>query len=227
MIDYEALEATAQGRRFDLLTALLIGLIAIVAAALVLLQSTTDLAASRANAEARLLASSLTTRLIASGTLQTYAATSLQSAALTSMEGSTRQIVGLSSGDAAEGTIGAAMVDAGNRLQAIGAAMGAIPGRDTDLDPYAAYVLGSTIEEMQADLKEQNRQADLADRASAQGNASILGLSLAALGGVLVGLAAVLGSGRAGRSLLAVAWAAAIGATVMLAVAAGLIGPFF
>jgi hypothetical protein len=227
MIDYEAVQKTARGKRFDLFIALLIGLVAVVAAALVVLQTTTGLTGTRANVQARMLASEITTRIIASGTLQTAQLGDIQLASVTSAEGIARGMAALTSGDVVQQAISEAMMSAGSRLQAVAAEMVAVPGRDTPLDEFAARSLATEISELKAMLVEQNRQVDLGIAASNQGNASILGLSLVALGGVLVGLAAVLGSGRAGRSLLVVAWGAALGATVLLAVAAGLIPPLF
>ena len=65
----------------------------------------------------------------------------------------------------------------------------------------------------------QRAQRALADRASGHGNEAVLGLSIVALAGVLAGLAAVLGRGRAGRALLALAYAA-LGLSVLILVVA-------
>jgi hypothetical protein len=223
VIDYETLKETGDGDRFDRLTALLIGLIAVMAALLVVVQTTQSLAEARANAQARRLASEITTRLIVGGTLGSYQGVNGQRALLLSMEGTNRLIVALGSGDAADGLIGEAQVAAGERLLSIAARMAAPPGPDTPLDPYAADVLGAGMGALQPILAEQNRQADLAEEASTRSTLSVMGLSVVALAGVLVGLAAVVGGGRAGRALLALAWVAGIGAAALLVLAAGVL----
>ncbi len=52
--------------------------------------------------------------------------------------------------------------------------------------------------------------------ASADSGASVAGLSVLALAGVLVGLASILGADRAGRATLAMAWLAALVAAALL-----------
>ena len=95
MIDYDALKETTDGGRFHQLNALLIGLIAIVAAMLVVLQTSASLDEARGNAQARRLASELTTRIIATGSLDGYAGVNSQRALLVSLEGNSRALVAL------------------------------------------------------------------------------------------------------------------------------------
>jgi hypothetical protein len=223
VIDYEIVKETGGGARFDRLTALLIGLIAVMAAMLVVVQTTQSLAEARANAEARRLASELTTRIIVAGNLASHQGVNGQRALLLGMAGNNRQIVSLGTGDAADGLIGQAQVAAGERLLGVAARMGATPGADTPLDPYAADVLGDGMAGLQPVLAEQNRQADLAGVASTRSTLSVMGLSVVALAGVLVGLAAVVGAGRAGRALLIIAWLAGAGAAVLLVLASGVL----
>ena len=223
MIDYDALKETQRGERFDRLTALLIGLIAVLAATLVVVETFESLAEDRANANARRLASELTTRIIASGSLDNHRIVNGQRALAVQMEGNARALVGLQTGDAAEVAIGEAQVAAGQRLAEVAERMGAPPGAESPLDSYARDILGSGMNQLFEVLAEQNHQADLADAASTSSNQAVLGLSVVALAGVLVGLAAVLGSGRAGRVLLLVAWIAAVVAATLLVIAAGLV----
>lgn len=222
-VDYDALKETASGGRFERLTALLIGLIAIVAAVLVVIQTTASLDEARGNAVARRLASEITTRLIASGSLQAYGAINGQRALLVSLEGNSRAIVAFGTGDVAQQAIGEAATVAGDRLTSIALAMGATPDEDSPLDPYARMVLAGTTDEILAILERQNAAADAAAVASDRSSRAVMGLSLIALAGVMAGLAAVVGPGRAGRALLLLGWVCAFGAIGLLAVARGLI----
>lgn len=220
-VDYDALKETASGGRFERLTALLIGLIAIVASVLVVIQTTASLDEARGNAEARRLASEITTRLIASGSLQAYAGINGQRALLVSLEGNSRAIVAIGTGDAAQQAIGEAATVAGDRLATIALAMGATPDEDSPLDPYARTVLSGTTADVLVILERQNAAADAAALASERSSRAVMGLSLIALAGVMAGLAAVVGPGRAGRALLALGWICAFGSIGLLAVARG------
>ena len=223
MIDYETLKETSDGHRYDRLTAVLIGLTAVLAAALVTVQMTQSLAEARGNAEGARLASEVTSRIIASGSLQNTQLVNSQRAILLGMDGLARGMVGLQAGDAGQEQIGQADQNASTRLVAIASEMGAVPDDASPLDPYARVVLASTIDEMVAIVDEQNRQKDLANLASTRSSRAVMGLSVLALAGVLVGLAAVLGGGRAGRALLLLAWIAAAWATALLVVASGFV----
>lgn len=222
-VDYDALKETTSGGRFERMTALLIGLIAIVASVLVVIQTTASLDEARGNAVARRLASEITTRLIAGGSLAAYGAINGQRALMVSMEGNSRAIVALGAGDAAQQAIGEAATVAGDRLTGIALAMGAAPDDDSPLDPWARAVLSGTTEELLAILERQNAAADAAAVASDRSSRAVMGLSLIALAGVMAGLAAVVGPGRAGRALLALGWVCALGAVGLLALARGLV----
>jgi len=221
--DYDTLKETRRGRRFDHLTALLIGIVAVLAASLAVIQQTQSLTQARAQAQSRRLASELTSRIIASGTLDDYGLVNSQRAVLVTIEGLARSQAALSGTDAAEGPIGQAVTNAGMRVQAMAEAMGVAPGRDGPLDPYATMVLRSTLDDMRLLLAVQRAVTDAGDVASSDGNESVMGLSLVALAGVFTGLAAVVGSGRTGRALLLLAWTCAAGASVLLVLSAGLV----
>lgn len=223
MIDYDTIKQTGDGDRFDRLTALLIGIVAVLAALLVVVQTVESLAEARANANARRLASELTTRIIAGGTLRDHGVVNGQRSLLVSMRGNARQIVSFQTGDLGQGRVGEAEVAAGNRLAEIALRMGATPDDSSPLDPYARSVLATTTDELFAVLEEQNAQADLAGVASSRSSQAVMGLSVVALAGVLVGLAAVVGSGRAGRALLLVAWIAGLSAAALLGLASGVL----
>lgn len=222
-VDYDALKETAAGGRFERWTALLIGLIAIVAAVLVVIQTSASLDEARGNAVARRLASEITTRIIASGSLAAYGAINGQRALMVSMEGNSRGLVALGSGDAGQQAIGEAETVAGDRLTGIALAMGAAPDEDSPLDPFARDMLAGTTDDLFDLLARQNAAADGATLASDRSSRAVMGLSLIALAGVMAGLAAVVGVGRAGRALLVLGWICAFGAIGLLAIARGLI----
>lgn len=221
MIDYDALKETTDGGRFHQLNAVLIGLIAIVAAMLVVLQTSASLDEARGNAQARRLASELTTRIIATGSLDGYAGVNSQRALFVSLEGNSRALVALGTGDAGQQAIGDATVTAGDRLTAIALAMGSVPDEASPLDAYARSVMATTSEQFDAILTEQNAAADAAGIASDKSSRAVMGLSVIALAGVMAGLAAVVGPGRAGRALLLLGWVCASAAVGLLLVAAG------
>ena len=182
------------------------GLIAVIAAALVLIESSAGQDGARADAMSKRLTSDVTTRLVVSaGPFDFRLRKSLQ-ATVVGLEGTSRQLVALEDADPAADAIGAADLRASKRLVEIAAAMGAPPDGSSPLDGYARMTLASTLDEMSAIVVEQNRQRDLADAASARSSQAVLGLSLLALGGVLAGLAALVGSGRAGNVLLLIAY---------------------
>ncbi len=219
----DPLRESAADSRYERLIALLIGLIAIVAAVLVVLQSSASLDEARANSVARRLASELTTRLIASGSLTSYAGINSQRAWLVGMEGNARAIVALNADDAAQRAVAEATVAASARLADIAATMGAAPDETSPLDPFARSVLATTDDELYAILKVQNAAADAAGIASDRSSRAVMGLSLAALAGVMAGLAAVMGPCRSGRALLAMGWICAGGAIGLLLLARGVV----
>ena len=223
MIDCEALKETSRGKRFDRLVALLIGAIAVLAAALVVVQTNESFAEARANAQTRRLAAELTTRIIATGSLANHALLGTQRALLVSMEGASRGMVALQTGDAVGQAIGEAQSNAGTRLGEIAAAMGALPGPTSPLDAYARDVLSTPNDQLFAILDEQIGWAVAAGVASDGSSRAVMGLSLVALAGVLAGLAAVVGSGRTGRALLFLAYASATGAIGLLVIASGVL----
>ncbi len=205
-------------RRFDLLAAVLIGAIAILAAVLAVIQIETGQASTRAQIEAARLTADLSARLQVSGTAQTAAIVDQQEALALSMQATGRGLAALQYGDDGAAAIGEAetqaAADLGTALAATSATSGGAP-----LDSYTAGLLNATTPQLLAELGEQNRQVDLANDAGTRNSRSILGLSLLALAGVLTGLAAVLREGRAGWIALLSAVGMA-GAAELLAVLA-------
>jgi hypothetical protein len=216
VIDLETVQETDDGTWFDRLTALLIGLIAVIAAGLVLVQTTNSLTEARANAQATRLAAESSARLHAGSVFLQNALGALQQAVVLSLEGTSRQIVGLQRDDALEQAKGGADTAAGDRLLGIAQAMGAEPTADGPVDAYVRDLLRDPTGTAAGVVVEQNRQVDLAHDAGDRAGRAVLGLSFIALAGVLVGLTAVLGEGRAGRLTLVMAYLGLGSALVML-----------
>lgn len=216
MIDFEAIKETTDGTRFDRLTALLIGTIAVLAACLAVVQMAQSQAEGRANILTSRITVDLSGRLSASADQETFMIGSSQRAIQLEIDGTSRQIVALDTGDAAADGIGKSDVNAGERLLAIAAEMGTPPAESGPIDAYARHLLVATGEALNAEVTEQNRLVDVANDASNRSSMAVLGLSMVALAGVLVGLAAVVGEGRAGRLTLLMAYLGASAALISL-----------
>jgi hypothetical protein len=206
-------------RRFDLVAALLIGVIAMLAAVLAVIQIETAQASGRAQVEAARLTADISARLEVSTTAQSQVVVEQQEALALAIQGTDRSIVGLQDNDTGSLAVGQAehqaAADLGSALAATSATSGGAP-----LDSYTSGLLTATMQQLVAEVNEQNRQVDLANDAGTRNSRSILGLSFLALGGVLTGLAAVMREGRAGwiALLAAVAMAGAAGLMAVLAV---------
>ena len=206
-------------RRFDLLAAVLIGAIAVLAAVLAVIQVETGQASGRAQIEAARLSADLSARLEVGSVSSGQAILEQQTALMLAMQGTGRQIVGLQLNDDGAAAVGQAEQEAASDLAAALAATSATSG-GTPVDAYTAGLLRDETAQLLAEVTEQNRQVDIANDAGARNTRSILGLSFLALAGVLTGLAAVLREGRAGwlSLVFAVAMTGAAGLLALLAV---------
>ena len=219
MIAPDAAVDLHRGSRFDVVAALLIGVVAVLAALLAVVEVGTGQRAIRAQLEAARLTADLSAGLQASSLVDQSLAAQLQSAAALSIEGAGRALAGLERGDEAAEAVGAAEMDASaaliEALTATAATAGAPP-----LDAYAARLVLATTDELTAEVNEQNRQVDLADDANTSNTRSVLGLSFLALAGVLTGLGVVLRESRAGwfTLLAAAGMLTAAGTMALLAV---------
>jgi hypothetical protein len=205
-------------RRFDLIAAALIGSIAVLAALLGIIQIQTGQDSNRAQIEAARLTADLTARLEISTVAQDQALVIAQGATALGFQGTAHEIAGLSYGDDTVSAIGKAENEASSDLSAALSATSATSG-GSPLDAYTAGLLKATTLDLIAEVKEQNRQVDLANAASSRNTDSILGLSFLALAGVLTGLAAVLREGRAGWFALLAAVAMTCGAAALAVLA--------
>lgn len=217
MIDIETVQSTSAGTRFHRTIAILLGIIAVLAACLGAVQLHRSQAEARATVEAARLTGDLGAAIPVSSMILSMTGTLSQAAITRQMEGATRQFLSFQGNDPAGVAEGVAEQAAGERLLAIATAMGAAPDADTGLPPYELRLMTADDAALQREVTEQNRVVDVdATTASADSGASVAGLSVLALAGVLVGLASILGADRAGRVTLAMAWLVAAVAAVLL-----------
>jgi hypothetical protein len=202
--------------RFDLVAATLIGSIAIMAAILAIIQIDAGQASSRAEMRAARLAADLATRISVSAESSDAALGNQQVALMLGMRSASLGLAAAGSGDAGGLAVADAEQQAYQTLQQALAATSATSG-GAPLDPYAAALINASTADLQVEVAEQNREVDIANQESDREQRAVFGLSLLALAGVLTGLAAVLGDGRPGWSMLATAGVAVSG-TVVLAI---------
>lgn len=223
-LDLEAVEETAHGTPFHRWTAAVIGTIAVLASILALLQVNASQEEQRASLMATRLSTAISERVEASSLLFTFSGSTSRDALALAIEASSRTLTALQSGDPTGVEQALARPDeaSAEQLQEIAAAMGAVPQEGGPLDPHTAEVLRADIPDLEQMVMQQNQQVDMAETWATRSSRAVLGLTLLALGGVLSGLAASFGAGRAGRVALvaaaaAVAVAALSGAASLLA----------
>ena len=201
-------------RRFDVVLAILIGVIAVLAAILAFAQIDAGQAATRADLDAARLASDLSARISVSEQSTDSGLGAQQTALMLDAQALAREIAGLQNGDDAAMAVGKAQQSAYEALQAALTATSDTTG-GKPVDAYTAGLLNATTRQLQTELTEQNRQVDLANAASSHEQLAVLGLSFLALAGVLTGLAAVLRESRGGRISLSAACAMAASAALL------------
>jgi len=203
-------------RAFETATTILIGVVALSAAVLTILQSGYDLDSTRAQERAARLSADAATKLTASSLAQDAAFRGKQEVLVLGMQGVGREIAAQPLGDEAGLAIGAAEQAASTTLSSAVDTTMATSGK-APVDPYTAGLIAATTDAINAEVTEQNHQVDIASDTGGRSNRAVLGLSLLALGGVLAGIAAVLKAGRPGWITLGVAWGIT-GAALIVAV---------
>lgn len=205
-------------RRFDLVASVLIGVIAVLAAVLAVVQMNTNQAASRADLQAARLEADLSARISVSGQALGASLVAEQTALMLGLEATGRQLSAARAGDDTALAVGGVEQQAYEQLQAILTATVATSG-GSPLDAYTAGLVNATVDQMKAEAAEQSRQVDVANDQSWRSQWASLGLSFLALAGVLTGLAAVLRQGRPGWASLGAAGLINAGAVLMVIVA--------
>lgn len=216
-LDLGVVEETAEGTPFHRWTAALIGTIAVLASILALLQVNASQEDQRASLMATRLSTAISERVEASSLLFTFALGTPRNALTLAIEATGRALTALENGDPTGVEEARAQPDstAAERLQGIAAVMGAIPEEGGPVDPHTVEVLRADIPDLEQLVVQQNQQVDAAENWATRSSRAVLGLTLLALAGVLSGLAASFGAGRAGRAALT----AAAAATLMAALA--------
>jgi hypothetical protein len=209
MIAPDAAAELRAERRFDLVAALLIGTIAVLAAILAIAQMNASQAATRANLEAARMAADVSARISVSSQSLDSALGAKRTAIMLGIEGVSREIAGSQNNDATVTAVGQAQQSASDQLSAALTATTDTTG-GKPVDQYTAGLLTATTEQLKAEVTDQNHQVDLADTATSHEQRAVLGLSFLALAGVLTGLAAVLREGRSGWISLSAACAMAV-----------------
>jgi hypothetical protein len=205
-------------QRFDLVAAVLIGLIALLAAILSVVQMQASQTANRADLQAARLEADLSARISVSSGATDAGLSAQQIAIMLGLDAIARQEAGLQHNDPTSMALGAAEQSAYDKLSAVLAETSNTTG-GKPVDAYTAGLLHASIKDMQTEVSEESHQVDLSDAARRHEQLAVLGLSFLALAGVLTGLAAVLREGRSGRISLSAAcgMAAAAGLLAILA----------
>jgi hypothetical protein len=223
-LDLKAVTEASGRTRYERWLAVLIGVAAVLAVLLATIQVDSGKQAERALLMSARLGVRVFEGTAGSSPRFSFQIHSLQQATSLALNATALQIAVLGSPETADALQAAAEADvkAGDRLLVIAQAMGDPPSAASGLDPAALKLAGSSPNDLFTVVDEQNRQADIANRYGERGNRTLYGLSLLALGAVLIGLAAVVGAGAAGRLIvtaatLSVLAAAAWGVAALLA----------
>ena len=213
-IDIETVLEPTGRTRFDQWLSVLVGVAAVLAALL----ATVQVDAGKQEEHALHMASRLSVRIFegtAGGSPRfSFQINSLQHATTLAFVSLAAQVEVLKMPETRDAIQARAEADvrAADRLIAIAQSMGAVPPASSGVDAAALELVGSQPGDLNAVVAEQIRQMEIADRFGERGNRTLAGLSLLALGAVLIGLAAVLGRGLPGRVVIVVATLALLAA---------------
>ena len=213
-LDIEAVTEASGRTPFDRWLAVLVGAAAILAALLATLQVDAGMQEERALH----MASRLSVRVFegtAGGSPRFgFQVNSLQLATSLAISATAAQIAVLDDPETLDAIQGRAEADAkaAERLFAIAQTMGSVPPESSGVDEATRQLAGADPGDLADIALAQNREMEVADRHGERGNRTLYGLSLLALGAVLVGLAAVLGRGVPGRVVIVAATLALVAA---------------
>ena len=205
-------EETPHHRRL----AVLVGVAAIIAAALGVLQMHSGNEEGEANARSARLTAEISRGLQIEGLVGSFQLPTGQQVLTEGIAGTARTIAALNANVAPD--VARAASDAENaavdRLLAIIDAMAAEPGPESGVDAQTRETMARELADYQALTEEQNRVVERAEQYGRRGNRSVLALSIVAVAAVLLGLAGIVGAGRAGSIVL-------VAATVAILASAG------
>lgn len=213
-LDIEAVTEASGQTPFDRWLAVLVGAAAILAALLATLQVDAGMQEERALH----MASRLSVRIFegtAGGSPRfAFQVNGLQLATSLAISATAAQIAVLNDPETLDAIQGRAEADAkaAERLFVIAQTMGSVPSESSGVDEATRKLAGADPGDLADVALAQNREMEVADRHGERGNRTLYGLSLLALGAVLVGLAAVLGRGVPGRVVIVAATLALVAA---------------
>jgi hypothetical protein len=198
-MDVELASESGIGRRFGKVLGVLVGLVAVAAA----IFATVETAANKGGERAQFMASRLSVDLYGRQTVSEVFADAqaavTQEARDAATEAAARKSQAANQGASAAALIEAdAAVRAATRLGALAASVAHVPGPDSGVDAPTRAALAATPDALEAVQSRLAAQLGLAKRFGQRRSRAVFSLSLAALAGVLVGLAAVVGADRGG-----------------------------
>jgi hypothetical protein len=215
-VDVDAPVVSARAtRRFQRWLALLVGLTAIAAATLAFIESDSGRQEERAFVESARLAVDIFAEIAASNPRVQFEANATRNALEIGSDGDSR-VLGARGDLAIDWAVAQQPVQerASKRLLGIAGEMSELPDDDPRLDPYTKQAINSDREDWNALLKQQHAAVDRADEAGTRQNRAFASLGLTATAAALLGLAALMGAGRAGRIALVTAAVALVAAAV-------------
>lgn len=203
-LDVETAGSVGQ-TRFKRWLAILVGVTALAAALLATLEADAGRREERAFVRGSRLSLDIFENVAGSGPRNSFQARGVETSLALGAEATARFLA--ADGDLDPLDLGRALADqaAADRIPGIVERMAAVPGPESDLDAHTREVLASTPAQLQSIVEDQNAAIDAAERFGTRQDRSIFALSLAAIAAVLLGLAGVIGEGRAGRIVLVTA----------------------
>jgi Lhr-like helicase len=199
---------------FNRVVAVMVGIVAVTAALLALLEADSKRRADEASTRGDILASQIFVETAASSMYETFRLTSLQDATAASLQATARLISAFKhpAARAFAVPLSEAETAAAKRATAILQVLGRAPTEQSGVDEAARQAIESSVAQEQRLVKTQNGAVGASEHYSGRSERAILGLSLAAIAAAMLGLCGIVGPGRPGRILLLVAIAAALAA---------------
>ncbi len=206
-MDIEVVHKATERTRFHKWLALLAGLTAVTATLLATLDMHSNKREEQALSRSARQSVEIFGRIAASNPVQTTGYQALATVTSRTIESLSRRIAASAHPDTTdfETALGEADERAALRMQPLAESVGGVPPESSGVDATTRDVIGSSGEELNQLVSEQNRQRDLADKYFERGTRSVYALSILALCAVLLGLAAVLGERGGGGLTLVVA----------------------
>lgn len=198
---------------FEKSLAVLVGLAALIGAALGTLEVDSGKSEERALNMASRLSVEIFGKIAGSGPPRSAESQSGQAATVRTMEAtlrkggaeSLRTVGGNVDVQRFQERIASADERVGARLQKLSESIGSVPSESSGVDPVTRAVISQSEDDFRQLLVRQQHQVDVAERFGQRGTRAVFGLSLLALTAVLLGLAAVVGRESGGTPILVLA----------------------